>query len=306
VLEQLKKICNYNDSHLNYYLSTLGHALTGDAEKEKAIYFLVGQKGNNGKTLLLDVLNDIMPTYCVKTDSKILVEGFAKKHKYLVALKGKRIAWCEEWDDKARVDIKMLKEIADGKHITNEVMFGTQELINILSKMFIISNSTPSMTGDGGVANRYRQYQFDSHFSLDYEDDINNLQFKMDKTLCDKLKTTYKMDIINILIEYANKYCNKGLEEMPIEFKIATEETLEVNSLFQEWFDDNCDVYKSYKISKKQMIEKLPKRDFKGIKDELIRIGYKYNSQQQIIIDGKRHKGGWSGFRIKEEGDDEI
>jgi phage/plasmid-associated DNA primase len=306
VLEQLKKICNYNDSHLKYYLSTLGHALTGDAEKEKSIYFLVGQKGNNGKTLFLDVLSNIMPTYCVKTDSKILVEGFAKKHKYLVSLKGKRIAWCEEWDDKARVDIKMLKEIADGKHIVNEVMYGTQELINILCKMFIISNHTPSMTGDGGVSNRYRQLQHNSHFSLDYEDDPKKLQFKMNSDLVDEFKYTYYMDIINILIEYANKYCNNGLEEMPDEYKIATKETLEVNSPFQEWFDDNCEVGDVYKTSKKQMVERLPKKDFKAIKDEMIRLGYKYNSQQQIIIDGKRHKGGWVGFRLKEDDNDEM
>ena len=305
VLEQLKKIYNYNDSHLNYYLSTLGHALTGDAEKEKAIYFLVGQKGNNGKTLFLDVLKDIMPTYCVKTDSKILVEGFAKKHKYLVALKGKRIAWFEEWDDKAKIDIKMLKEIADGKHITNEVMYGTQELINLLCKMYGISNHTLNMNADGGVSNRYRQVQHNSHFSLDYEDDVDKLQFKMNKDLADELRYKYYMDIINILIDYSNKYCKNGLEEMPDEFKIATQETLEVNNKFQEWFDDNCEVGEKYKTSKKQIVEKLQKRDFKSIKDELIRIGYKYDSQVQIYIDNKRHKGGWSGFRIKEEGDDE-
>jgi phage/plasmid-associated DNA primase len=306
VLKQLKKIYNYNDSHLNYYLSTLGHALTGDAEKQKAIYFLVGQKGNNGKTLFLDVLKDIMPTYCVKTDSKILVEGFAKKHKYLVALKGKRIAWFEEWDDKAKIDIKMLKEIADGKHITNEVMYGTQELINLLCKMYGISNHTLNMNADGGVSNRYRQIQHNSHFSLDYEDDPKKLQFKMNSDLADEFRYKYYMDIINILIDYSNKYCKNGLEEMPNEFKIATQETLEVNNKFQEWFDDNCEIGENYKTSKKQMVERLPKKDFKAIKDEMIRLGYKYNSQQQIIIDGKRHKGGWSGFKIKEDDNNEI
>ena len=42
------KICNCNQSHMDYYLGVLGQALTGDAELEKALYFCVGVGGNNG------------------------------------------------------------------------------------------------------------------------------------------------------------------------------------------------------------------------------------------------------------------
>ena len=38
----------------------------------------------------------------------------------------------------------------------------------------------------------------------------------------------------------------------------------------------------------------------------MIRLGYKYYSQQQIYVDGKRHKAGWSGFRLREDDNDEI
>ena len=57
----LKMICNCNEEHKEYYLSVLGYALTGDAEREKALWYLVGQGGNNGKTLIMDALSVIAP-----------------------------------------------------------------------------------------------------------------------------------------------------------------------------------------------------------------------------------------------------
>jgi len=42
--------------------------MIGDPEKEKSMYFLIGNKGNNGKTLIMNTLADIMPNYCKKID----------------------------------------------------------------------------------------------------------------------------------------------------------------------------------------------------------------------------------------------
>ncbi len=64
------KICNCNQSHMDYYLGVLGQALLGDAELEKALYFCVGVGGNNGKTLILEALADIMPNYVSKIERK--------------------------------------------------------------------------------------------------------------------------------------------------------------------------------------------------------------------------------------------
>ena len=66
VRDILFKICNCNEEHLEYYLSILGFSMIGDPEKEKSMYFLIGNKGNNGKTLIMNTLADIMPNYCKK------------------------------------------------------------------------------------------------------------------------------------------------------------------------------------------------------------------------------------------------
>jgi len=302
LMREFIKICNNDKKFLDYYLSILGFCLIGDADLEKKIFYNVGA-GNNGKTLLLDVLNDIIPTYCKKVSSKLLEEKYDKKHKILASVKIARIVWADEFDKKAKVDVRMLKLIADGKTMENEVMFGTTEIINIMFKMFINSNHTPTFDNDGGSENRYNQLAFESHFD-DYEnDDYENLKFKKNKNLANILKQEYRDDILNILISYANMYYkNKGFCEMPESCKIATKETIEMNDEFKMWFNDNCEVDKKYKISKDEMME-VYDANLKDLKDELNKLGFKYNRMLRIGKDdyGKDIRGGWSGFRYNGE-----
>ena len=114
--------------------------MTGDADKKKALYYLVGIIGNNGKTLLMDVLANIMPNYVYKIDKHTFEKGFTKAHKYLSRVRGKRIVYVEELS-KNKQNTELLKEYGDGKRIENEIMFGTAESINIVSKIFCLSNN---------------------------------------------------------------------------------------------------------------------------------------------------------------------
>jgi phage/plasmid-associated DNA primase len=100
-------------------LNVLGQSLTGDAEMEKALYFMVGVGGNNGKTLIFEALQGIMPNYVGEIDRKTFENGYSKAHKHLKNLRGKRIVYVEEMSGKEQ-NIEMLKQIGDGKVIKNE------------------------------------------------------------------------------------------------------------------------------------------------------------------------------------------
>ena len=63
---------------MDYYLGVLGQELLGDAELEKALYFCVGVGGNNGKTLILEALSDVMPNYVSKIERKHLKKDIQK------------------------------------------------------------------------------------------------------------------------------------------------------------------------------------------------------------------------------------
>jgi phage/plasmid-associated DNA primase len=237
----LKKICNWNDAHLNYYLSVMGYALIGQAELEKAMWYMVGAKGNNGKTMFLDVLTSVLGCYVMKGNSQLLEDGNTKLHKHIAMLKGFRLVWLGEFRKGKKMDEKSMKELADGKTYQNEVLFGTQEKINIDCKIVTISNHKQLFESDGGVENRFREIQHNSTFTKNIiEDAYNKLNFKMDTALPENLKNNYKNEIVNLMIDYAYNYCINGMCDMPDEFVEATNETLNMNNQFKCDFEEFC------------------------------------------------------------------
>ena len=290
------KICNCNQSHMDYYLGVMGQALLGDAELEKALYFCVGVGGNNGKTLILEALADIMPNYVSKIERKTFEKGYTKAHKHLAGTKGKRIVYVEELSTKEQ-EIELLKEIADGKNVKNEIMFGTDELINIMFKLVFLSNCQANMKVDGGIGNRYRQLCHSSKFNKETtEDNYETLDFVQDKSLAGLLKGEYKHALIKIFLEAGHLYTKTKTLIIPDEFEEAIANTLEANDEIKMWFNDNCEYGEDFKCSKKELEDAISK-PFREIQNEIQRItNLKYN---RGLTFGKSNRGGWKGFRTK-------
>lgn len=304
VLNVLFKICNCNPIHLDYYLACIGQALLGDAELEKALYFCVGNLGNNGKTTILESLAHIMPNYVGKLDRKTLEKGYTKAHKHLAGTKGKRVVYIEELGSK-ELDIELMKEIADGKTIQNEIMFGTDETISITYKLFILSNQVASFKTDGGVGNRYRQFDFQSTFNtnrLVENDDYENKLFSADRTLAQKLKNEYKMALLEVFMKAGHAYTKQGCIEIPEDFKLSIQETLESNDFVKQWFNDNCELGLDFRTSKAD-VERSMKRKLKDFQGDLQRItGIKYTKNLRF----NNGRGGWVGFKINDDNDEEF
>jgi hypothetical protein len=294
----LFKICNCNQSHMDYYMGVLGQALLGDPELEKALYFCVGVGGNNGKTLIFEALADIMPNYVSKIERKTFEKGYAKAHKHLAGTKGKRIVYVEELSSNEQ-NIELAKEVADGKNIKNEIMFGTDELINIMFKLFFLGNVLAKMKVDGGIGNRYRQLCHNSKFNKETkEDNYEALDFIQDKTLADKLKGIYKHALLQLFIDAGHLYTKTNTLIIPDEFEEAIVNTLEANDEVKMWFNENCEYGDDFKCSKKKLEEQISK-PFRDIQNEIQRItNFKYDRNLKF---GKLCKGGWKGFQIKSE-----
>lgn len=290
------KICNCNQTHMDYYLGVLGQALLGDPELEKALYFCVGVSGNNGKTLIFEALTKIMPNYVSKIDRKTFEKGYSKSHKHLTGTKGKLIVYIEEMSRKEQ-EIEILKEIADGKDIDNEIMFGTSEKIDVSFKLFSLANCNVNMKFDGGIGNRYKELTFNSRFNTKTtEDDYDKLEFIQDKFLADKLKGEYKHALIQLLIEAGHKYTQTNKLLIPNEFQEAIANTLEENDEVKLWFDENCEYGEDFKCSKKELEDALSK-PFKEIQNEIQRItNLKY--VKDMRCGNRSQKGGYKGFRI--------
>tara|TARA_R110000787_G_scaffold6613_3_gene22961 strand:- start:41 stop:2581 length:2541 start_codon:yes stop_codon:yes gene_type:complete len=317
---QLKKILNNNDKQLEYYLSVIGHAMTGDAHLEKAFYYIIDgttkQSGNNGKTFLFNLLERIFPHLVVLTDSSVLENNNPKAHKNIHDMKGARIVYADE-GTKKRTNDKLIKKIGDGLTINNEVMYGTTEQIDVQFKMFVCSNHIPTFEDENeAVFNRFKQIQFCSHFSTERTtDNPAKLEWVGDAGLGDYLSDEYSNEIIDLVLTYAKNYYKKGIPTTPKAFLDAKDKTKLANNEFATWFNDTFEVGEDYKCGrddavtkrigagatpvkilqeKKEIIGLMAKMEFEYKKD--LRI-------ETVEILGKKTeiRGGWMGFRIKED-----
>jgi len=314
VKKELLKICNNNQNHLKYYLSSIGYSLTADSDKEQIFNYFRGQSASNGKSVILEALEDIMPNYVRKAENKLFDINFDTK-KELPNFYGKRIIWVNELS-KMKKDADRMKSFADGTTYSFGRNYATEsEKLNVIFKLFIVSNYSLNIDADNGVIRRFKLCQFNSKFDDCYEEDnYERLEFKKDKNFGFNLRNKWKLPLIQLLAEYANKYWKeKKLNEYyPNEWKEEANENMEDNNKFDGWFNDNFTIDENklkegepgLYIGKQAMTDMLT-NNLKNIKisDELkrMRINFTYDRNKRYNGD----KGIYIGFGLKKNDDDE-
>ena len=302
IREAFKKICNYNEEHLEYYLSLIGYCLTGDASALQEFYAFIGQTASNGKSTALVALQSILGIYVVNTDKCAFDEGNKKIHKEIATWRGKRIIWLNEGSGKTQ-DTQLLKDLSDGTRIKFDRLYGTNENMDVQAKIIFVSNNSLATKIDSGIIRRYKHLQFDSKF-IDEEDFVENkkkLEFKKIAKFDDYLIEN-KHSFLELLYEYSQKfYIAKKLPKEPKEFSQEKDEMIVSNDKFSELFDEYFEVGKEYECWKNDFEDVM--KTLKGftLKDECKRRGYKYDSQAYLMINSKRRKGVYIGFRVKIE-----
>jgi hypothetical protein len=304
IKKELLKICNMNEAHLEYYLSTLGYSLTGDASKIQEFYCLRGQKASNGKSVVFEALTEIMASYVLKLESTIFETTYSNRHKEIARWRGIRIAWVNELSTKKQ-DENEIKNLADGTAISYKVMYGTMDIMPITFKAFIISNNTLNINADNGIKRRLKMFQLDSEFVADIEDDYETCRFKKDTSFGLLLQTDYKFALMDLLYSYSKKFVEDGykLKPYPNDWNEESNAVVEDNNDLNEFIMDRFDFDDISAITTKADVEKqlkLYKTDLpmKHFKDALasMRLKAKYDSQKWI---GTK-KGWWVGIKIRE------
>ena len=292
---ELLKICNNNEIHLEYYLSTLGYAMTGDSIKLQEFYYIIGQKASNGKSVIFEALNDLIPCYSMKIESSSFEIKNATLHKEIATWKGIRIGWINELT-KNKQDAEIIKQVADGTSIKYKVMYGISDNMPITFKPFIISNHSPTIDADEGIARRLKPFQMDSEFIEGLEEDnFEKCQFKRDSNFGTLLRTTYKFALMDLIYSYSKKFVdNNKLADYPSEWIEVKKEMITNNNVFGEFILEHFEFDKNYEISEYNLKQFLKQNKFENIKinDEI--------KKNKWNIHRNRENKKWNGFRIKE------
>lgn len=297
VRRNLKKICNNDDKHLDYYLSAIGYALTGDSTKQQNFWYIRGQKADNGKSVIFEALDQIISNYVTKANKDVLDKG-ADLRKEIATWQGRKLLWLNEVSKKEK-DAELVKAVCDGTGYKYNRLYSTEAIVMPVNfKLFAVSNHTLSIDGDAGVARRFKLLQFGSKFGENYtEDNFEKLEFVKDLTFGEKLQNEYKHALLHLIYLYSQKYWEeKRLKPYPSEWDTDAAEVMADNNRFQSWFDETFEKKAGAKTNKRDFNIELGKSGLKNviIKDELVRLNLpKYDSQ--LVVKGV--KGWFHGFQ---------
>jgi len=300
VRKELKKICNWNDKHLDYYASTFGYALTGEASKEQVFFYMRGQKASNGKSTLPEALNLILKGLCKNSGSTTFSAKNTAIHKAIATWGGLKILWIDEMEGKQNDEV--LKQTANGTAIQFNKLYGEEQEMEIGFKLFVASNHTMESNGDEGVNRRHILLQMNSDFREHFaEDNYETCEFKVNKKLPDELANELKHAVIDLLTDYSKAYYEDGgLKPYPSDWAEENVSAIADNNKFKTWFEDNFECGNDddvYQCHKEELEWRLKQGGYDKIKwkDKLtgMKVKFRYESQARV----GRKKGWYYGFR---------
>jgi len=303
VRHEMLKICNMKPEHLEFYLSSVAYALTGDASKLQAFWCLRGQKASNGKSVIFEALQAIIPNYVIKLESNLFETTYGSRHKEISSWKCFRIAWVNELK-KSKQDADIIKNMADGTTERYKVNYGGMDTMAINLKLFIVSNNTLNINADNGIARRLKMMQLDSEFSdKNVEDDYENCKFKMDVSFKELLQNKYKFAMMDLLYPYCKMFVDDGykLKPYPADWAGDTEEVVADNNKMRDNILQVFEFGPDAKINKKEMDYQLSVLNISMtvFKDIIACLSLKvtYDSQKRH----KNCKGVYSGVKLIEK-----
>jgi phage/plasmid-associated DNA primase len=222
--------------------------LLGKPAAEQVAFFMVGMSAGNGKSTLLEALTKKMPQYVVNLNSKTFSKGNGDFKKNINSITGARIAWINEVE-KVKQDVDMIKQIADGTAIKNPVLFKQKEdLIQILAKLFFVSNGELAFASDAGIKRRYRYIEFIANFYKPEEfeelEEKRSIDFLANDSFAEFLNTERGFAaLLALIMEGARSWLKNGSLNVPKEYRELAKAACEKNEEFAEFV--SCNIVKS-------------------------------------------------------------
>lgn len=230
-LKFFSEIFQDNKRLMNYVHKALGYSIS-NTTREQCMFILLGD-GNNGKSLLLEVIREALGTYAISTRPQLLTEqrNGNSNLEEVARLKGKRFIAVEEVKSGDRLDESLVKSLTSG--IGNQVarfLYGNSFEFPVTGKIWMATNYMPVIKGtDKGIWRRIKIIPVTVDFTG-----------KEDRDLKYKLLTELP-GILNWLVEGYKKYMVEGLAE-PSEVSESIKTTREEFDVVQKWINECCEL----------------------------------------------------------------
>lgn len=227
----LKEITKNHPELFDYVHRLFGYGCTAST-REQQIYFFVGD-GNDGKSLLLDVVGGAIGDYTQTAKASLLTEQYNKNNSetQVAMLKDARFVSVEETKLGDALDEGIVKNLTSGvSKMVGRFLFQNEFSFYMKAKIFMATNYRPTIYGtDNGIRRRLVLIPFDRGFS---KDEVN-------KDMREELETE-KPEILGWLVEGCMEYLKQGLNP-PECVDDLTQDYLTEQDRVSQWIGDRCD-----------------------------------------------------------------
>lgn len=228
-----------NKKVLEYTLKILGRSLLGIPDEH---FFILTGSGANGKSTLINFLEDTLGDYTTAVDVSLLTNKRAMSASAspdVIRLKGKRLVSTAEPEYGDTLKTGILKAFSGGDTIIARELYKAPISFKLQASMFMCCNDLPNLSSiDGGSMRRIRVIEFKSRFC---DNPRKPNEFLIDPNVKPKFKY-WRPFFMSILIHWYKQY-NKEIEETgkieePNEVKIATDKYKNENDKFNDFFEE--------------------------------------------------------------------
>lgn len=186
----------------DYLTYVIANTLTGYREHEYS-YILHGPTGANGKSVLMELLQDILGDYYADYNTDSIVRGSRNEKPALAAmnLENRRLVGGREISDGSTIDGGAFKDYFSNDSYTIERKFKNPYTVKPTHTLFLPVNQMPNFGSDPAVRRRLIVIPFTQHFVMN-PDPNNPNEHKLDPTILERLKA-HKDEIFTFLVVWA-------------------------------------------------------------------------------------------------------
>jgi len=214
--------------------------------KEKIMGVLSGSLGNNSKSMMKRLIETVFgpyshtfPTHAFTNPKK----GGASPE--FAAARFAKIGWVNEPPENAHLQADEIKLRTGMDKVNDRMLYENGGEYEVMYTLFIICNKIPLIPGaDNAIMNRLRVIPFDSTWSLDAPDDIDEQYklrtFKLDRDFESKIPFMAP-SALWVFVETYKDYATKGLGQPTIVGK-ATAKYFKENDLYKGFIEECLEV----------------------------------------------------------------
>lgn len=308
-------ICTGSETKKKYLQKILGYFISGNVTFGRCFFIFYGE-GRNGKSAVVEIIQEIFNFYCKAVESSIIVKRGKKNSgqaspELEVLDYGLRLAILSETDDDDHLNENLIKNITGYDKISYRPLYGKQKDFRSEAKLCMLTNNKPYFNLSQSMVDRIRFINFKSRFvnEVEYNSLTNKTNYyKADPTMVNNLKTIYIKYVLAWIIEGAKEFFKDEHMNIPNDAELLTENMSYINAMDSyKRFLDECIIITN-KEEDKVLSSKVNDLYKKFCSDEGI-PPIKLSKLKQLLLNDFKFKKNSStyfyGMQLKENEEDE-